>query len=175
MLTALNQQLPIPSAIHENGKEERWPLIDNKYAFPKDYIAFITQYGSGQIADFITLFNPFSKNEYINFFQQKEWILEDFDSLINEDPDYYPFVLYPKCNGLLPIGVTDNGDTLFWVVLSENSELWTMAIIPSRGSEVEFITENLTGFLEGVLSKRIHCQSFPEGFPSENITFVSGY
>ena len=23
MLTALNQQLPIPSAIHENGKEER--------------------------------------------------------------------------------------------------------------------------------------------------------
>lgn len=175
MLTALNQQLPIPSAIYENGKEERWSLIDNKYAFPKDYIAFITQYGSGQVADFITLFNPFSKNEHINFFQQKEQILEDFSSLINDDPNYYRFVLYPKYNGLLPIGVTDNGDTLFWVVLSENSELWTMAIIPSRGSEVEFIAESLTGFLEGVLSKRIRCQSFPEGFPSENITFVSGY
>ncbi len=59
----------------------------------------------------------------------------------------------------------------FWVVLSENSELWTMAIIPSRGSEVEFIAENLTGFLEGILSKRIRCQSFPEGFPSEKMIF----
>ncbi|MGC6686844.1 SMI1/KNR4 family protein, partial [Escherichia coli] len=81
------------------------------------------------------------------FFQQKEWILEDFNSLINDDPDDYTFVLYPKQNGLLPIGVTDNGDTLFWVVSSENSELWTIAIIPSRAAEVEFIAENLTGFL----------------------------
>ncbi|WP_286146227.1 SMI1/KNR4 family protein [Shigella sp. FC1967] len=125
------------------------------------------------IADFITLFNPFSKNEYIDFFQQKVWILEDFNSLINDDPDYYTFVLYPKGNGLLPIGITDNGDTLFWVVSSNDSNLWTMAIIPSRSSEVEFIAENLTGFLDGVLSKRIRCQSFPTGFPSENITFIS--
>lgn len=80
------------------------PLIDGKYVFPQDYIALITQYGSGLIADFITLFNPFSKNEYIEFFQQKEWILEGFNSLINDDPDDYTFVLYPKQNGLLPIG-----------------------------------------------------------------------
>ncbi|MCK9782427.1 MULTISPECIES: SMI1/KNR4 family protein [Enterobacterales] len=173
MLMALNQQLPIPSIPYENGKGERWPLIDGKYAFPQDYIALITQYGSGVIADFITLFNPFSKNEYIDFFQQKVWILEDFNSLINDDPDYYTFVLYPKGNGLLPIGITDNGDTLFWVVSSNDSNLWTMAIIPSRSSEVEFIAENLTGFLDGVLSKRIRCQSFPTGFPSENITFIS--
>lgn len=173
MLMALNQQLPIPSTTHENGKGERWPLIDGKYVFPQDYIALITQYGSGLIADFITLFNPFSKNEYIEFFQQKEWILEDFNSLINDDPDDYTFVLYPKQNGLLPIGVTDNGDTLFWVVSSENSELWTIAIIPFRAAEVEFIAENLTGFLEGVLSKRIRCQSFPAVFPSENIMFIS--
>ncbi len=175
MLTALNQWLPIPLYPINRGEGKEWPLIDNRYTFPQDYIELVMQYGSGQIANFITLFNPFSENEYINFFQQKAWILDDFDSLINEDPDYYPFILYPKHNGLLPIGETDNGDTLFWVVLSENSEHWTMAIIPSRGSEVEFITENLTGFLEGVLSKRIRCQSFPEGFPSENITFVSGY
>lgn len=69
--------------------------------------------------------------------------------------------------------MTDNGDTLFWVVSSENSELWTIAIIPSRAAEVEFIAENLTGFLEGVLSKRIRCQSFPAVFPSENIMFIS--
>ncbi|MEQ4922543.1 SMI1/KNR4 family protein [Proteus hauseri] len=175
MLTALNQQLPIPSTMHQYGKEERWPLIDNKYTFPQDYIALITQYGSGLIANFITLFNPFSENEYINFFQQKEWLIKDFQSLINDDPDDYTFVLYPKHNGFLPIGITENGDTLFWVVSSENSDLWTIAIIPSRSSEVEFIAENLTGFLEGILSKRIHCSSFPEGFPPKKITFISGY
>lgn len=76
MLMALNQQLPIPSTTHENGKGERWPLIDGKYVFPQDYIALITQYGSGLIADFITLFNPFSKNEYIEFFNKKSGSLK---------------------------------------------------------------------------------------------------
>jgi hypothetical protein len=173
MLTALNQWLPIPLCPIERGEGKEWSLIDNRYTFPQDYIEFITQYGSGHIANFITLFNPFSENKYLNFFQQKEAILKDFDSLIQDDPDYYTFHLYPKNNGLLPIGETDNGDTLFWVVSSNNSNLWTMAIIPSRASEVEFIAENLTGFLESVLSKRIRCQSFPAGFPSENIAFIS--
>ena len=171
MLIALNQWLPIPLCPVNRGEGKEWPLIDNRYTFPQDYIAFITQYGSGQIANFITLFNPFSEDDYLNFFQQKEAILEGFDSLIQADPDYYTFHLYPKNNGLLPIGETDNGDTLFWVVSSHDSNLWTIAIIPSRASEVEFIAENLTGFLEGVLSKRIRCLSVPAGFPSEKMIF----
>ena len=49
--------------------------------------------------------------------------LEGFDSLIQADPDYYTFHLYPKNNGLLPIGETDNGDTLFWVVSLVNYKM----------------------------------------------------
>ncbi|SUC14129.1 Uncharacterised protein [Proteus vulgaris] len=172
MLTALKQWLPIPLFPINRGEGKAWPLIDNQYTFPQDYIEFVSQYGSGQIANFITLFNPFSEGDYLNFFQQKEEILKDFDSLIQVDPDYYTFHLYPKNNGLLPIGETENGDTLFWVVSSNDSSLWTIAIIPSRASEVEFIAENLTGFLERVLSKQIRCQSFPMGFPPEEIWFI---
>ncbi|WP_340618729.1 SMI1/KNR4 family protein [Xenorhabdus entomophaga] len=169
----LNSILPLPEHPHENGQDENWPLIDGQHSFPKDYIDFITRYGTGRIADFITIFNPFSEDDDLNFFRQKEWIIEDFQSLVDSDPDYYPFILYPDTNGLLPIGVTDNGDYIFWIVSSDNSDLWNVAVIAARAPEVEYRKENFSNFLEGVLSKTIKCASFPDSFPSKKIEFSS--
>ncbi|RAX06738.1 SMI1/KNR4 family protein [Photorhabdus bodei] len=172
-IESLKNLLPLPVHPNENGEGKTWPLIDEQYSFPKDYIDFITQYGTGRIADFITIFNPFSEDDDLNFFRQKEWVIEDFQSLVESDPDYYPFILYPDINGLLPIGVTDNGDYIFWVVSSDNSDLWNVAIIAARAPEVEYRQENFIDFLEGVLSRNVKCMSFPDGFPSKNIEFSS--
>ncbi|MBD2794978.1 SMI1/KNR4 family protein [Xenorhabdus sp. 18] len=172
-IESLNNILPLPIHPNENGQNRKWPLIDERHAFPKDYIDFITQYGTGRIADFITIFNPFSEDDDLNFFRQKEWIIEDFNSLVESDPDYYPFILYPKKDGLLPIGVTDNGDYIFWVTSSDDCELWKVAIIAARAPEVEYRQENFTDFLEGVLSRKIKCMSFPDGFPPNSIEFNS--
>ncbi|MBD2806964.1 SMI1/KNR4 family protein [Xenorhabdus sp. ZM] len=171
----LTNVLPLPIYPNDNGQGEKWPLIDESLSFPKDYIEFITLYGTGRINDFITIFNLFSEDDYLNFFRQKEWIIGDFQSLVESDPDYFPFILYPNENGLLPIGVTDNGDYIFWVVSSENSDLWHVAVIASRAPEVEYRQENLTGFLAGVLSGKIKCMSFPDCFltDKDNIQFVS--
>jgi len=92
---------------------EVWPSIDERFSFPKDYIEFINVYGTGRIADFMVIFNPFSKNQDINFFEQKKIIIDDLGYLNNEDPEYFKYNLYPDINGLLPIGVTDNGDYIF--------------------------------------------------------------
>ncbi|RAW96249.1 SMI1/KNR4 family protein [Photorhabdus sp. S8-52] len=151
--------LPPPVSPNEAGQKEKWPLIDNNYHFPNDFIEFINCYGTGRIANFINIFNPFSENDNLNFFNQKDLIIEDFNYLIEDDKDYYQFSLYPNKDGLLPIGVTDNGDS------------WKIAIIASRSPEVEYRQENLTSFLEGVLSKKIKCMSFPDNFPPNNIAF----
>ncbi|MDC9605799.1 MULTISPECIES: SMI1/KNR4 family protein [Xenorhabdus] len=172
-IKSLNNILPLPIHPNENGHDEKWPLIDDIHSFPKDYIDFITQYGTGRIADFITIFNPFSEDEDLNFFSQKEWVIEDFNSLVESDPDYYPFILYPDINGLLPIGVTDNGDYIFWVASSDNSDLWNVALIAARAPEVEYRQENFTDFLEGILSRKIKCISLPDDFPPNNIKFSS--
>ncbi|HCM9714774.1 TPA: SMI1/KNR4 family protein [Enterobacter kobei] len=157
--------LAVLFAPSDSGKGMKWPLIEDGLPFPSDYIEFINEYGSGRIADFILIFNPFSKNGYINFFEQYKFILEDFNYLIESDKGYYNYQLYPNGNGLIPLGVTDNGDYLFWVVNSkDNSELWTVAIIAARTPEVEYFHSGLTDFLEGLL-KKTRCKSFPDDSP----------
>ncbi|MDE1186003.1 MAG: SMI1/KNR4 family protein [Pantoea sp.] len=161
-----------PHSQNENGAGETWPLIDGQITFPTDYIEFIESYGTGRIADFIAILNPFTKNEDINFFEQKKLILEDFNYLINEDSSYYKYNLYPNKGGLLPVGITDNGDYLFWVVFdAEKSDEWGTAIIASRSPDVEYFNEKITSLLLGVLDKKIKPASFPDAFPYKKITF----
>lgn len=167
----LNNILPLPKYTYETGSNAEWPLIDDSYPFPMDYIEFITKYGIGRIDNFLTLFNPFIDNDDWNFFKQKEWIISDFSELNESDPDYYSFILYPESNGLLPIGITDNGDYVFWVVSSANSDLWNIAVIASRSPDVEYHQMNLVSFIEGILSKKIKSTCFPKDFPSSNILF----
>lgn len=163
---------PVPPS--ESGKGMKWPLFEDNLSFPSDYIDFINEYGSGRIADFIVIFNPFSKNEDVNFFDQYKFILEDLNYLIESDKNYYKYQLYPKDNGLIPLGVTDNGDYIFWVVKSkDNSDLWGTAIIPARSPEVEYFEGGLTNFLESLLDNKVKCKSFPDNFPPDVIKFES--
>lgn len=95
--------LAVPFVSSDSGKGMKWPMIENGLPFPSDYIEFINEYGSGRIADFIVIFNPFSKNKDVNFFEQYKFILEDLNYLIKSDKDYYNYQLYPKDNGLIPL------------------------------------------------------------------------
>jgi hypothetical protein len=164
--------LPPPDAPNNCGIREDWPVIENEVEFPKDYVEFVGKYGLGKIADFLAIFNRFTDNEYLNFFVQKKNILEDLNCLVEEDPDYFKYIPYPLDNGLLPIGATDNGDYIFWVISNNSgSESWKTAILASRSPNVEFFDENITSLLEGILSKRIKSISFPDDFPPNDISF----
>ena len=77
-----------PVSPSESGKVMKWPLIEDNLSFPSDYVDFINTYGSGRIAEFIVIFNPFSQNEDVNFFEQYKFILEDLNYLNESDSDY---------------------------------------------------------------------------------------
>lgn len=117
--------LASPVAPSDSGKGMKWPLIEDGLPFPSDYIEFINEYGSGRIADFIIIFNPFSKNEDVNFFEQYKFILEGLTYLIESNKDYYNYQLYPKDNGFIPLGVTDK------VIIYSGSQI--LEIIVSYG------------------------------------------
>jgi len=163
--------LPPPTTPNEAGAGKQWPMIDGMF-FPSDYVEFINVYGSGRIADFLVVFNPFSQNEDINFFDQFSLVLSDFNELVASDRDYFNYPLYPVENGLIPVGVTDNGDYIFWVVTSrQNSDEWQVAIIASRSPEVEYFQGTLTSVLEGLLMGRLSSSSLPSRFASAGIRF----
>ncbi|MEQ9832953.1 SMI1/KNR4 family protein [Pectobacterium versatile] len=168
----LNSILVPPDFPYESGSVDTWPSIDEGTTFPNDYVGFISNYGTGRIANFIAIFNPFTQNNDLNFFEQKKLIIDDFNYLNNEDPDYFKYNLYPEKNGLLPIGVTDNGDYIFWVVSDlNNSDAWGTAIVASRSPDIEYFDENITSLLSGFLSRKIKADSFPNNFPPDNIIF----
>ncbi|KAF1309261.1 SMI1/KNR4 family protein [Pseudomonas sp. SG-MS2] len=160
-----------PATPNEAGAGKQWPMIDGMF-FPSDYVEFINVYGSGRIADFLIVFNPFSQNEDINFFDQFRLVLGSFNDLVASDSEYFKYPLYPVENGLIPVGVTDNGDCIFWVVTSkQNSDEWHVAIIASRSPEIEYFKDNLTAVLEGLLIGRLSSSSLPSGFASAGIRF----
>ncbi|EOU9551259.1 SMI1/KNR4 family protein [Cronobacter dublinensis] len=172
MINKLTQILPPPASPSDSGKGKTWPLIPGSIKFPSDYVDFINTYGSGRIADFIVIFNPFSKDENVNFFDQYNYISEDLGYLIESDSDYYKYKLYPDDNGLIPVGVTDNGDYIFWVVTSkENSNQWGTAVIPSRSPDVEYFKCNLVSLIEQILDKSLKASSLPDDFPSKPLIF----
>nr|CBX81887.1 hypothetical protein EAIL5_3067 [Erwinia amylovora ATCC BAA-2158] len=171
-MESLRNILIPPKSPNETGDGGNWPLVDENVMFPIDYVDFISTYGTGRIADFIALLNPFTENYDLNFFEQKKLIIEDFNYLIKEDPSYYKCNLYPKVDGLLPVGITDNGDYIFWVVTDlKDSNLWKTAIIASRSPDVEYFDESITSLLSGILLEKIKPDSLPDNFPPNNIIF----
>ncbi|MCG3646365.1 SMI1/KNR4 family protein [Pseudomonas putida] len=168
-LTAL---MPSPQSPVDSGMGRKWPEIEQGLPFPSDYIDFINFYGAGRVADFILIFNPFSNNENINFFDQFKFVLGDLKELIESDPDYYNYLIYPASGGLIPVGVTDNGDYIFWTVDSiEDSDSWGTAIIASRSPDVEYFQSDLTTTLAGILSGGVKPNFFPDSFPSGMVKF----
>ncbi|HYQ53130.1 MAG TPA: SMI1/KNR4 family protein [Pseudomonas sp.] len=168
-LTAL---LPSPQAPVDSGVGKKWPEIEPGLSFPSDYVDFIRVYGSGRIADFLVIFNPFSDNQDINFFDQFKLILDDLEELNQSDSEYYSYPIYPAPNSLIPLGVTDNGDYIFWTANSTaESDSWGVAIIPSRSPDIEYFQMSLTTTLAEILSGNVRSSSFPDLFAAGIIRF----
>lgn len=154
-----------PGSPFESGHGKRWPKFEGEIAFPADYIEFINVYGSGRIADFVVIFNPFSNDEGTNFFEQFKQVLEDF-RFLEASGGCYNYVVYPEAEGLIPVGVTDNGDYLFWVFDADiNSDEWLTAMVSARSPEAEYFNCGLGRLLESVLSGEVKAKSLPDCFP----------
>lgn len=161
-----------PQAPVDSGDGEKWPEIQPGLPFPSDYKAFVSTFGSGRAADFIVIFNPFIDCPDVNFFDQLQAILGDLNELNQCDPDYYSYPTFPAPGGLIPIGVTDNGDYIFWAGDPNiDSNSWKVAIISSRSPEVEYFDSGLTAFLTGFLSGAIKPMSLPEFIVEGEIKF----
>jgi hypothetical protein len=108
---------------------------------------YINTYGSGCVGAFIWPLNPFSKNKYLNLNDQVKAQLDALKSLKMTWGDVQvPYPLYPKPGGLLPWGLTDNGDVLYWrtVGLPDN---WSTVINEARAPLYEEFEESMPSAL----------------------------
>jgi hypothetical protein len=144
-----------------------WRSVEKKLGtkLPPDYVSFIERYGSGSIASFLRIWSPFApSNEDLLVCSTKA-----IQALGAAADNVHAF--FPEPQGLLPVGVTDNGDTIAWRTKGRPDQ-WTVVVHEGRGPEFYDFKGSLTAFLSSVLSKKTRCPIFPEDFPGRDCDFV---
>jgi hypothetical protein len=136
---------------------------------PADYKAFIENYGSGRISGFVWIFNPFSSRPGVNLANQVSVQLNALKTLAHDFGEQCPYALFPEHGGLLPLGLTDNGDVIHWLTEGEPAS-WKIVVNEARGPRYEKFDGDLTSFLRKILTRDSKCillpRTFPQGTPS---------
>jgi len=171
-LNPLLEILPPPKNPVEVPSAEDWSATETQLSrLPEDYKAFVGRFGTGNVSGFIWILNPASENRYLNLHSELKPILSALREL-RESGEPCPYPLYPEPGGLLPFGKSENGDALYWLTIGE-PERWPIVVNAARDAVYEKFECDMTDFLAGILSRRIRCSVFPEGFPSGSPTFGS--
>ncbi len=165
-----------PSSPVETGSPEQWAEVERTLgtALPEDYKALVDAYGTGGFNDFLFVFNPFTRNKYLNLLELRPVILQAYTELRNQFPESHPYPAHPEPGGLLPWARTENGDELYWLTDGEPNS-WPVVFYETRhGSHQQFdapATEVVAGLLRGELAADI----FPpaEEFGDDGPFFVS--
>jgi hypothetical protein len=148
-----------------------WATVENAIGavLPIDYKKFIEKYGSGRINGFVWIFNPFSERQSINLVSQISVQLNALKTLVQDFGEQCPYQLFPQNGGLLPLGITDNGDVIHWLTKGGPTD-WKIVVNEARGPRYEEFDVDLTSFLSKILTRGSQCSllppNFPEGTPS---------
>jgi hypothetical protein len=131
---------------------------------PEDYKDYLRTYGTGCVADFIWIMNPSASNPNLNLLTHGERRLAAYREIRGDEGAEFPYRLFPEPGGLLPFGLTDNGDTLFWRTLG-SPEDWTVVVSEARVPQYEEFALCTTAFLVAILRSAVRPASFPDDFP----------
>jgi len=172
-LKELVEVLAPPESPLEVPAESDWSRCKRDLGMlPSDFIDFLSIYGTGTIDEFLWIFNPASKNEFLEFESSIRRILEALRETASQFPGDFPMPIYPDPGGFLPFGTSDNGDTLFWVTEGEPDE-WKVAVMGPRSPDVFHFSGGMVEFLTQVLLRKVSCDRFPDDFPGDPpITFT---
>lgn len=169
--SALLAMVPAPAAPVDAAGD--WAGVEGSLCrLPDDYRQLVQRYGTGCFDHFLWIFTPFTDNESLNLLAQVGVIREVHRSLADEygEPQSYPY--FPEPAGLLPFGVTDNGDYLYWSTRGVPND-WPVVVGASRDPRYEALDGGACRVLSDLLSQRLRCDIFPRDFPSAHPQFTA--
>lgn len=151
-----------------------WDRLEGELGMPlpTDYKQAVAAYGDGCFGDFIHLYQPASTNPDHDLLRPRR---TDFDALRVIQCDYPEDVPYRLTDPaeLLPVGLSDNGDVIYWHVRDpKNPDGWTIVVNDSREPEWSTFPGGITDFLAELLTGRTRISVFPAKFPHRAATFV---
>jgi hypothetical protein len=143
-----------------------WEKADQELgvAVPPDYKAFIEDYGCGVVSEFLKIFSPFSTVPGLNIFGQGKKQNDFLMSLRSSNPIRRQMPAFPAVPGLVPWGVTIDGDAFYWLVTSSNPLEWGIHTHDDqKDSSITFGLSFIT-FLSIALEGNLDLCTLPESF-----------
>lgn len=148
-ITALTQLCPPPRSLPrpvDRGRVEAGLGM----RLPEDYKQLATAYGPGAFAGYIHVCHPHGYTEFVDLTgPMPERLREQLQ--LDHGRGTHPVPYVPR--HLFAVGVTDNGENLFWITDPEDApEAWRVAVNEARGPRWFTFDGTLTAFLTAVLS-----------------------
>jgi hypothetical protein len=155
-----------PANPQETGAADAWGEVTGRFGevLPGDYMKFVQLYGTGAIGDWLTVLNPFARNRHQNLFIAGFEFLSGLRQIKVEFPDEIPFPLFYEPGGLLPWGISIDGDIFCWLTRGLSGH-WTVTVIGRHTGNEEFDMP-MTQFLFEALTRKIKPACFPTGLKS---------
>ncbi len=165
IIDRLIEIMPPPVAPVDSGEHEDWAAVEKEtgITLPIDYKEFINTYGTGSICSFLWVFNPFTKNRFLNFAKQVNVIHQDMEH-VAQFSGVAPYPKFPPASELVSWATTDNGDNLFWRTGGPPDE-WSIVVVDSDWAIWEYADGPISSFLVRLLTRELRLNAFTMQFP----------
>lgn len=159
---------PPPTSVPVVG----WRAVEERVGreLPRDYKELASRYGPGLFGDFLWIYHPKSATQWVDLTGPAPGIIR---AQLERDQGSSAFRPPHDPHQLFPMGVTDNGNHLFWVTDPEDRpDSWQVAVNEARGPEWYTHEGNLTNFLASLLSGQLAVPLFPSGLLDGGVAFT---
>lgn len=149
-----------------------WPAVETTLGLrlPDDYKHLASTYGPGAFCDFLRIYHPHAPTPWANLTGPMPAALRD-QFTQDRDQDRFPVPHDPQA--LFAIGVTDNGNHLFWITTPHNApDAWRITVNQPRGHDWYTFDGTLTDFLTAVLSRQVQVPVFPDDLLDGGVSFT---
>lgn len=144
----LLSDISVVGELIERPSPSDWTRFESEHgAFPSDFKFYLSSLGTGVLAEFFIIWNPFSTIDGVNWCREYEQSRQSF------------LEVYPSYTRLVPFGHTMNGDTLFWQT-DGDPDLWGIAV--AREEPVLQSDELLGTFLYSALTTLKYSVKLPD-------------
>ncbi|WP_051366929.1 SMI1/KNR4 family protein [Hamadaea tsunoensis] len=135
---------------------------------PADYKLLVERYGPGAFDKFLHVLQPGCTSVYVQLEAQAERMEELFEAFqAGNEPLPY------DAGRLLPVAVTDNGDTVYWIRDPEDRpDDWRIVANGARNTKWPEFDGGIVDFLVAVLSRATYIEVFPRAFPRPDPVFA---
>ena len=149
-----------------------WPIVEAALGMrlPGDYKQLASTYGPGAFCDFIRIYHPHALTAWVNLTGPMPATLR---AQLTQDRNQGRFPVPHDPQSLFAVGVTDNGNHLFWITTPETDpDAWRIAVNEARGHDWYTFDGTLTEFLAAVLGGQVQVSAFPDDLLHAGASFT---